>query len=75
MSTLNKNLWTRHTVAVPTLTRTYERVRKAAGWTKDNKKGVHVRVDEMVHQHDVYRQLDSKGRALPDLWWRGARVS
>ena len=75
MSTLDKDKWVRHSVAVPTLTRHYECVAKAKDWTPSNKKGVHIRVAELVHQHDVYRQVDVKGNALLDLWWRGARVS
>jgi hypothetical protein len=75
MSTLDKTMWVRGAVAVPTLTREIHRVRKADDWDKDNKKGVHETVSETVHVHDVYHLLDGRGKALPDRWHRGARVA
>ena len=72
---IDKSKWVRHAVAVPSLTRTYTRVAKADDWSKDNKAGVHIIVEEMVHIHHVYRQVDAKGNALKSHWFRGARVS
>jgi hypothetical protein len=70
-----KDKWARHSVAIPTLTRTIHRIVKADDWTKENKKGVHVNVEEMVHAHDVYR-LKKEGSDKVDsiLWHRGAKV-
>ena len=70
-----KEKWMRHTVAIPNLTRTIHRIVKAKDWTKENKKGVCVDVEEMVHAHDVYR-LKEEGSSKADkvLWHRGARV-
>lgn len=69
-----KDDWHRHSIAVPSVTRTIHRIKKADDWTPKNKKGVYVTYNELVHQHDVYRQkLDAK-KVSPVLWHRGARV-
>ncbi len=68
-----KDRWHRHPVAVPALTRTYHRIVKADDWTPENKKGVHVDVEELVHVHDVYREKDGN-KIGKVLWHRGARV-
>lgn len=65
--------WKRHSIAVPKLTRTYERIVKAEGWTKENRKGTHVTVEELVHANDVYRQVVN-GKVTKQLWHRGALV-
>jgi ribosome maturation protein Sdo1 len=71
----HKDTWSRHTVAIPSLKRTFERIVKADDWDKDNKKGTHVVVEEMVHMHDVYRlKIKGKKKADPRLWHRGALV-
>ena len=74
MSTMDKKQWVRHSVAVPDLTREYTRIVKADDWNKDNKKGVHVTIEELVHVHDVYRRVGKDGKTMKELWHRGARV-
>ena len=63
----------RHTVAVPSVTRTIHRVAKDKDWTKKNPVSVMRTYEEMVHQHDVYR-MPVKGPEGKVLWFRGARV-
>ena len=62
--------WTRHTVAVPTVTRTID------SWLFDKrtmKKPARIEREEMVHMHDIYR-AKVKGPAGKVLWHRGAKV-
>jgi ribosome maturation protein Sdo1 len=68
-----KDRWKRHSIAVPKLTRTYERITKAKDWTPENKSGTHVTVEELVHIHDVYREVVD-GKVTKQLWHRGALV-
>ena len=70
-----KERWVRHTVAVPELTRTIHRVAKAANWTRAKPASIYRTYEEMVHQHDIYRQKDpDTEKVSPILWWRGAQV-
>ena len=71
---IDKTKYVREAVAIPTLTRVFTRVQKADNWTPDNKKGVHVTVEELVHIHHLYRSVDAKGKATQERWFRGARV-
>ncbi len=65
---LFKDLWARHTIAIPKLNRTFERhTRNKAGEI------VRVKVEELVHVHDVYRQKID-GKVQKKLWHRGAAV-
>lgn len=69
---INDN-WKRHSIAVPKLTRTYERLVKADDWTRENKRANHVTIEEIVHANDVYRQVVN-GKVTKQLWHRGALV-
>ena len=62
-----KERWHRHTVAVPSVTRTIDSFLKVRGEVK------RIEREEMVHQHDVYREKVD-GKVLSTLWHRGARV-
>ena len=71
---IDSTKYVRETVAVPSLTRVYTHVEKADDWTHKNKQGVYVTVEELVHNHHLYRSVDAKGRATQERWFRGARV-
>lgn len=62
-----KDRWSRHTVAVPNVTRTIDSFLRVGGEVK------RIEREEMVHVHDVYRQKVD-GKVLKTLWHRGARV-
>jgi hypothetical protein len=64
---MNKDSWSRHTVAVPTVTRTIDSFLKVQGKT------ARIEREEMVHMHDCYRQKVD-GKVLNTLWHRGAKV-
>ena len=64
---MNKDSWSRHTVAVPSVTRTIDSFLKVKGEVK------RIEREEMVHMHDCYRQKVD-GKVLSTLWHRGARV-
>ena len=70
---MNKRDWIRHSIAVPTLTRTIHRVAKHDDWTKDNPKSVMRTYEEMVHQNDIYRRKTKRPEGKI-LWHRGAVV-
>ena len=65
--------WTRHSIAVPNLTRTVDCFAKAPEWTKAKPKAVMVHYEELVHINDVYRRK-VKGLEGKILWHRGAKV-
>ena len=65
--------WKRHSVAVPSVTRTIHRVAKAPDWSKSKPKSVMRTYDETVHANDVYRQVVD-GKVTKQLWHRGALV-
>lgn len=62
-----KDRWSRHTVAVPSVTRTIDSFLATKEGTK------RIEREEMVHMHDCYRQKVD-GKVLDTLWHRGARV-
>lgn len=67
---MHKDNWARHTVAVPTVTRTID------SWLfhkRTMEKPARIEREEMVHVHDCYRQKVD-GKVLSTLWHRGARV-
>lgn len=66
-----KDRWSRHTVAVPNVTRTIDSFMKV----REDGAVVVKRIEreEMVHVHDVYRQKVD-GKVLNILWHRGANV-
>lgn len=66
--------WVRHSIAVPSVTRTYTRLAKAKHWTKEDHASVNREVHEMVHANDVYRKKQPNGKPGRTLWHRGARV-
>lgn len=68
---MNKDDWSRHTIAVPSVTRTIDSFLKV----KEEGATVVKRIEreEMVHMHDCYRQKVD-GKVLSTLWHRGARV-
>lgn len=68
-----KDRWKRHSIAVPKLTRTYERLVKADDWTRENKRANHVKIEEIVYAHNVYRQVVD-GKVTKQLWHKGALV-
>jgi hypothetical protein len=59
--------WRRHTVAVPSVTRTID------SWCKTADGPKRIVREEMVHAHDVYRR-NVNGKVDDVLWHRGARV-
>lgn len=68
---MNKDRWSRHTVAVPNVVRTID------SWLFDKRtmpKPARIEREEMVHMHDVYRMKDSTGKVQSQLWHRGAKV-
>lgn len=69
-----KDVWQRHSVAVPNLARAIHRVAKAPDWTKENRKSVTIDYDELVHANDVYRLKVGTKAERKVLWHRGARV-
>jgi len=71
-----KDRWSRHTVAVPKVTRTIDSFMRTMVVDADMRKVKAVRRierEEMVHMHDVYRQKVD-GKVLKTLWHRGANV-
>ncbi len=71
---IDKSKYVREAIAIPSVTREYEHIEKADDWTPDNPTAVHVVVQELVHNHQVYRSVDAKGKATNDRWFRGARI-
>lgn len=70
----NNDNFKRHTVTCPTTYRKVHRVTKLTDAKTGEVSTGFVTVDEMVAQHDIYREVDGK-RVLTQLWWRGAKVS
>ena len=71
---IDKTKFVREAVLIPNLKRTWECIIKADDWTHDNKKGLHVQMEEVVHIHHVYRTVDARGKVTQDRFFRGARV-
>lgn len=71
---IDSTKYVRETVAIPSLTRVYTHVEKADDWTPTNKSAMVRRVEELVHNHQLYRSVDAKGKATQERWFRGARV-
>ncbi len=71
---IDRTKWVREAILIPNLTRHYERIIKAEDWTKDNKKGKHVHMEEVVHIHHLYRRVDARGKVTTERFFRGARI-
>ncbi len=65
---LFKERWSRHTIAVPNVTRVIDSFLRTREGVK------RIEREEMVHMHDVYRMKDSTGKVQSQLWHRGAKV-